>query len=269
MENIKKIIMFFGAVAIALMMVSTVTAAPEVYGKPVMDQAEKNEELQNINTYDLYKLNDMEGFMNHITSDWFLSLLNWSYNTIAEDSLFQEYYNSDGVQALLEDEGFLEFANSDEVQYILDNFNPSTEAQQGQTLQSIVYELTRMESQTLNTEQGVLGITGNQIEGTASTQSRTVTSNEWVPGQILFMVLLILFVGVVTWIPAAVIGILYIPVVWFAIWLSLPGFIDILSFPAVLLFTIIVYVIVVIFWPLIWWLVWMAMNPINPFPQFP
>ena len=46
MKNVKKNIIIFGTVAIALMMVSTVTAVSEVQSKPVMDQIQQKETLK-------------------------------------------------------------------------------------------------------------------------------------------------------------------------------------------------------------------------------
>ena len=62
MKNMKKSIIIFGAVAITFLMVSSVTAVPQVSSQPLVEQIEKTEQKEGIPIEDIIGLSDFTNF---------------------------------------------------------------------------------------------------------------------------------------------------------------------------------------------------------------
>jgi hypothetical protein len=271
MKNLKKNIILLGAFAIALLVMSTATALPQVQSKPVMDQIQQKEAIKNqlMTIYnqlknqgdlavgsqqnphmnpsdDLDKLFDEEGFLNHLTSDTFIQFLNNNYNSIASDSLFQDFYNSESIQEFTQSDEFVAFMNSDEIQYVLDHFNPGSNNQIIETL-----------------ERTTTTFGGNSVIAGSTTPSFGAQLYAWEPGMIIFIVFYFLFIGIITWIPTLIVAIIAFPIYWDSLYAQLlaicptPLIALIVSFLAVLVYEI----IAVGLWPLIWWIIIFSYPP--------
>lgn len=249
MKDIKKSIIVFGAVAIALLIVSSVTAVGQVYSEPVMKniESEKQKEIianqletmwnqlleeeslvaefQENSAIDPFQdfedLFDMEGFVSYITSDDFIDLLNNNYNDIVSNDGFQYLYNTVYVQEYLQSDEFIAFMNTDEVQYIIDNLNIGSGSPQGTYV-------TETSGSNLNSQVVSTGVR-QQISGEVVREPLTNgliynnNVNEELQGSATplgnvqptinpFLVWIIILFGVITWIPAIIVMILLSPV---------------------------------------------------------
>jgi|GEM_PF-7035982 len=138
-KNIKKSVMVFGAVAIAILMTSTVTAVPLEQSKPVMDKVEQNENLKQLtNEQNLKNILISYGFsetetpgiiaqsqtLPYIDNELTITSLDELINLIDMDGLashftsvnFANFIKTDEIQDLIESELFLDIYNSDVIQ---------------------------------------------------------------------------------------------------------------------------------------------------------
>jgi len=149
-RSIRKSGLVFGAVAVVLVMLSSVTAVPNVGSEIVIESIEEqkaaiikqfediwlnlleDESLQiaewqgnnDINPdQDFEDLFDTEGFLNFIVSDEFIDILNDHFNDFLSNEGILLLFNTDEMQAYVNSDEFLYFANSDEVQYILEKLD--------------------------------------------------------------------------------------------------------------------------------------------------
>lgn len=314
----KKYVIGLGAVAIALLMVSTVTAVPQTQSKPVMDKIEQQETLtsqlmsiyntlnaggklsaeeqQNLNidaTTELQKLYDEEGFLNHLVSDEVIQLLNEYYIAFVSDSSFQSIFNSDAIQQFIQTDGFIEFMNSDELQYVLDNFNPvnptSQELLESQQIVEYILESSVYEQyvSSCDMEEAVATIESNQetVNSLSGVFSLDDAETCEAIGAIILMfilaIVLLILIGLITWIPAIIVAIVLYPIGWLCAWGSFMqvarecygyGF-PIISLALATLGSLIAGMIILgalVVWPLTCLIIIIAAaSQFNPFPQFP
>lgn len=266
MKRIRKYVLVFGAVAIALLMVSSATAVEQVNSKPVTDYIANKQNYCEKLSY-LKEIFDVEADQNYLqnfesllTSDRFIDFVNSPevYNLIYSDK-FLALYNTDRIQNFINSDLFLEYLNSDACQYFLKHLNigddePTSIAANSQTASGLqtttVKTVTRLPVSTTGTAAPA------GIQGTTSTTSPVSTENNPEPtGLILgvflaFVGLIIGFVvGIITWIPMGVLGCAWLVLFTInAIIESVPGsFIFII--PGALLFFIIYGVPFMILYP--------------------
>lgn len=109
MKNMEKGIIVFGAVIIALLMISSATAVPQVNSKLAMENIKKT---------------DIKRFADYFTSD---NLANYmksdNIQSFLNSKKFDDFYNSKLARCLLDSKLFTRFVNTDEAQQYLDNLN--------------------------------------------------------------------------------------------------------------------------------------------------
>lgn len=261
-----KYVLVFGSVAIALLMVSSVTAVEQVNSKPVtnyiankQNYCEKLSYLEEIFNVEA-RQNYPQNFESLVTSDRFIDFINSPevYNLIYSDK-FLALYNKDEIQNFINSDLFLEYLNSDACQYFLDHLNigddestsitPSSQTTSG--LQTVTVKEGTLSS--VSTTTGTAAPAG--IQGTTSTPSVSTVNNPEPTGVVLavflaFIGLIIGFVvGIITWIPMGVLGCAWLVLFTItAIIESAPGSI-IFIIPAALLFFIIYGVPFMILYP--------------------
>lgn len=131
--------MFFGAVAIALLMMSTVTAVPLEQSKPVMDKAAQIEEIEQLmneqsikNILASYGFSETETLeitaqsqtLPHFDNELTITSLDELFDLIDMEGLsdyftsvnFANFMKSDGMQDLLDSDIFLDVYNCDVIQ---------------------------------------------------------------------------------------------------------------------------------------------------------
>jgi len=217
----KKYVLALGAVAIALLMVSTVTAVPETQSKPVMDQIAQKESLSSqlvkiassvkLNSQNFYiNPNDVTNFQQNFDisalfmDDDFIALMNSPeiYNIITSND-FSTLYNTEAIQSFVSSAEFISFFNSDAAQYLLDHLDIINGGMQVNSQNSNIV----VSQQASKTMQNTVG----------TTQSTSVHLQAQPAGLEVFVLLAAfiigLVVGIVTWIPAIVFIILTIPVI--------------------------------------------------------
>jgi len=123
MKNVKKSIILFGAVAIALLMVSTVTAVPQVNSEPVMDYVEQIEQLQELLDdfgEDLDYIN-IDSFLLHLESTEVVNIIEEEVLALFMSTEFAELMHEDEIQNYLYSDNYLEFFNGEDVQNIVNS----------------------------------------------------------------------------------------------------------------------------------------------------
>lgn len=250
MKNLKKNIMIFGAVVIAILLVSVVTVVGQVQSKPVMDEIQKNESLfslfqelensmginnqnldinsqqeieqflQNINSSELLNYLQNLDISDIITSDEFINFMNSPeiYDFITSNE-FSTLYNTNAVQNFISSELFIDFFNSDACQYFLDHLNIGNGGTQLNSQNSNTVLQSQPNTMTVNKQQ-VLQTLQTTITG-RSTQSMPTSSQQIAPaaqmqGQINMIIgdgtLLLIFLAFTGFIIGFIFGIiLWIP----------------------------------------------------------
>jgi len=263
MNGKRRIGIIFGAIAIALIMISSVTAVEHTNSAPVIEaiemenqkafaieqfetmwyqlleeesfSTEMQENLPSIPSQDFEDLFDGEGFVNYLVSDEFIDLLSENYNDIISNAGFQYLTNNEYVQDYLQSEEFLDYLNTDEVQYITDNLN---------------IEDSNFES-TFNIE------TSEELQESETLEEDIQPTIDPLLGWIIILI------GVITWVPGIIFLVLISPLVflwWFANYLMywigylhiwFPG--EIILFAMIsLLITIVIITIACVCWPIVW-----------------
>jgi hypothetical protein len=142
MENVKKTLIVFWAVVIAILMVSVASAVPQVQSEPVMDKLEQIEKADNLkvdqetlnkiisgdlNEADLQAIAnnlDLNGFVNYFTSTKFANFFkSANVQNFLNSQEYNNFYNSDAVVTIRNSEQFTNFLNSDIAQQFLVNIN--------------------------------------------------------------------------------------------------------------------------------------------------
>ena len=222
MGNMKKGIIVFGAVAIALLMVSSATAVQQVNSKPVIgyikseteslvEEAQENFYLD-INQY-FQDSFDLEGFFDYLVSDEFIDLLNDNYNLIVSHEGFEMLYNMELIQSFLQSEEFINFMYTDEVQYIIDNLDIGSGGQQGIFIEgdSCYYYLPSPCSQQENYEANAAEYYNHVNKGAEATLLESLPTE---PTTDLVTAWLIILIGIITWIPGVILLLLTAPLLF-------------------------------------------------------
>jgi hypothetical protein len=109
MKNMEKGIIVFGAVIIALLMISSATAVPQVNSKLAMENIKKT---------------DAKRFVNYFTSDKFANYMKSdNLQNFLSNKKFNDFYNSKLASCLRDSKLFARFVNTDAAQQYLDNLN--------------------------------------------------------------------------------------------------------------------------------------------------
>ncbi len=205
----KKEILVIGAVAIAMIVLSSTTAVSQVNGETIIEAIESEEQYPsfssttndlNINSLDdILELIDIEGFETHFTSENFADFLKSDeiQNIIAGD-LFLNIYNSQVIQDFIQSDTFIDFFNSNEVQTFLSNYNDDN----GQGLQIVVS--TNEELLPSSTLVNLLPVGYDETTNTNLVVINELGDEPSLLG-LIFMAFVGLIVGLLTWIPIALI----------------------------------------------------------------
>ncbi|MCX6667752.1 MAG: hypothetical protein NTV74_05890 [Euryarchaeota archaeon] len=304
MKNVKKNIIIFGAVVIVLLMASSATAVPAVNGKALTTRIEKsyieqkeyfinqlitiydqlkkdgvidteNQELQNIDLtqdFDQSFYIDVEGFVDYITSNEFIQLLNENYNDIVSNIGFQLLWNTGYVQEYVQSEEFTNFMNTDEVQYILDNLDIDSGNQQviqtrAVNVNSQVLPIgLKQESALKEMSQTLLPATQTQVYNTQSDETlegnAIPASEENIPALDLVTVWIIILIGLISWIPAIIFVLLTSPIQFILNWITymcIPVLLGGIPWPFPFITAILAFVWTMVYivanitcWPVIW-----------------
>lgn len=217
MKNMKKSIIIFGAVAIALLMTSSVTAVPQVNSEPVMEKIEELERPmseqnldglfnfegmdeesieetisqlndfmieQGITGFDVQKLYtnfELGDFIDYLTSMEFADAFNSDeVQSFLNSDEYNTFYQEGNVATLCTSGEFNIFLNSDIGQQILENING------GDDSAVIVSQATQTQQVPLNTGRGNV-----ILEGTATIGSQQLTQTSEDDADTLYAALLI------------------------------------------------------------------------------
>ena len=138
MKNMKKNIILFGAVAIALLMVSSVTAVAQTQGTTIINQIDVEKQTinqleqmegisipgQNPDLDELIDLLNFEGFRDYFKSIEFANLIcSYDMPDIVDSIEFQDFLNTIIVQIFINHEVFTDFLDSEDFQIFIDNLN--------------------------------------------------------------------------------------------------------------------------------------------------
>jgi len=125
MKNMKKSIILFGAVAIALLMVSSATAVPRTNSEPMMEKIEQIEELERLmSEQNLGDLFNFEGMDEGTIQGTMEQLNNFMVEQGIDGLNFQEMYTNFSVEDFMDyitSDGFAELFNHDDIQNLLDS----------------------------------------------------------------------------------------------------------------------------------------------------
>jgi len=240
MENVKKTLVVFGVVAIAMLMVSVASAVPQVQSKPIMDKLEQIEKANNLqvdqetlnklisgdlNEADLQAIAnnlDLNGFVNYFTSTKFANFFKSAdVQNFLNSQEYNNFYNSDAVVTIRNSKQFTNFLNSDVAQQFLANINGgggnSNPQSQGVTsavsqVNSVVGQKVSAPSNNVAVSQNVVcvGAQGAMAIGGQSVQINTQANNAFN----VFAGLFIVFVFcVIVWY-ALYLAVLIIYVIW-------------------------------------------------------
>jgi len=238
MKIMKKSIIIFGAVAIALLMISSATAVKQVNNELVMKAIETERTQEDIinqllalwdnlvtnnplvawfqDTYDIdaeedfEQLFDHQGLLNHVISDDFINMLNSNLDEILAIEAFQIIYNTDPMQEYIQSDEFLEFMQTDEMQYLLSQLDGESEGS------SETYEsFSQQNSELLGILEGFYGVSTNEPQNVGRPNNGEVendgatfqvySDDEEQPTMNGALAFIGLLVGLITWIPAAII----------------------------------------------------------------
>ena len=226
METIKKTLVIFGAVIIAMLMVSTATAVPQVQSKPVMDKLEQMEKANDLlfnqetinklvsgdlNEADLQVIAnnlDLNGFVNYFTSMEFANFfVNSDIQNFLNSQEYNNFYNSDAVVTIRNSEQFINFLNSDVAQQFLDNINGGVgnSNPQSQGVASAVSQVNSVVGQKVSAPSNNVAVSQNVVcagsQGVMATGGQSVQINTQANNAFnLFAGLFILFICyVIVW----------------------------------------------------------------------
>lgn len=219
MNNLKKNLIGFGAIVVAMLIISTVTAVGQVESKPVMDKIAQQESLsslfeeivnvaklnnqnldissqqqieqflQSVNSSEFLNCTKNIDFLGIITSDWFINLMNNHeiYNVITGND-FSTLYNTNEVQNFVNNQIFMDFFNSDDCQYVLDHLNIGNGGMQISSQNSNMVLSSQQKTMTVNTQQASqtqqTTTMGKSTQLTSTSSQQTVQATAQTQGQI-------------------------------------------------------------------------------------
>lgn len=143
MKHMKKSIIVFGAITIAILMVSTATAVETVNSEPAMDYVEQLEQAQNLpgiyeelSSLDIDELTELnesippeyiEELWNYFRSVEFANLMHEDeIQSFLYSDKYLEFFNGEDVQNFVNSDEYAVFLNSDTCQIFLDNYFDNT-----------------------------------------------------------------------------------------------------------------------------------------------
>ena len=109
MKNMKKSIIIFGAVAITFLMVSSVTAVPQVSSQPLVEQIEKTEQKEGIPIEDIIGLSDFTNF--EADKENVLKLMGKLGNFLEINKLTESQYKTSDIYNRPEFQNFINRGN--------------------------------------------------------------------------------------------------------------------------------------------------------------
>ena len=209
---------------------------------------------------DFEQLFDHQGLINHMISDDFINMLNSNLDEILAIEAFQIIYNTEPMQEYIQSDEFLDFIQTDEMQYFLSQIDGEyTEASQtyesyAQQNQELLEALVGLYGVSSNEPQNIGMLNNGQIENDGAS-FQTIVEDETQPamGNPVFAFIGLL-VGLITWVPAAVIIMLCAPIVWIA--LTLEWATSIVWTPGAFIFTAVVTFVLTFTFAIILALVW-------------
>lgn len=281
MRCMKKSMIVIGAVAVAILMVSTATAVGTVNSESIVNNINSLEEEMPATESQLLEsiqegLYDLEDFKNYLMSDDFMDFMNSNaVANIINSDVFQTFYNLDEIQDFIQSDVFIDFKNSELGQYFLEHYNPPEDDENlvassqanNQASQEVEIGTYMSISEVVNC--GLEGVTSSQVNviddgpecSMSSTATFVVMENGYEPTKYILGLFLYLLIGLITWPIALGIFGLGAPLIglWIGFWITIfemppSGFIA----PFFVLFTIIYTLgslVVAIIWPAVWLLV--------------
>ena len=240
--SIRKTGLFFGAIAVALLMVSTVTAVEQVNNEQVMDYLDENnledellnilglntgmdefnpEDLETFFVEEIEKMFDGEAFLEHMTSDKFIEFLKQNYDEMVSCDAVQDILNSEEFGEVINSEEFICFLNSEEMKYVYDKLQEDDDSQISLTGQTVGVGVQQSQPLVMEAILRYDPVNCPVDDEEAGFNVLELVELGWQPGDIFAFIIVAsvcLLFSLITWIPILIwvsfLGIIGIPIMF-------------------------------------------------------